>query len=176
MQRSTQEIRVTNKIIECGSDFWQISNVAHVSAQRIYLTAKKPEYNIKLITNCVIAEIVIILVLVNMEQSRNIIFFLGTLIPIAIVIFSVRKTNELMKMYEIITNMKLFELVIQTNAGTKSLFRSTDEETINEIRYAIGQAMSDAGNVISQVFNIKTIDVKDTIINLESEINQQSIY
>jgi hypothetical protein len=176
MKRSTQEIRVTNKIIECGSDFWQISNVAHVSAQRIYLKADKPKYDINLITNCVIAEIIIILVLVNIEQSRNIVFFLGTLIPIAIVVFSVRKTNELLKMYEIITNMKLFELVIQTNAGSKSLFRSTDEETIDEIRKAIGQAMSDSGNVVSQVFNIKTIDVKDSIINLESEINQQSIY
>ncbi|WP_271253316.1 DUF6232 family protein [Pseudanabaena sp. Chao 1811] len=176
MQRSTQEIRVTNKIIECGSDFWQISNVAHVSAQRIYLKADKPKYDINLITNCVIAEIIIILILVNIYQSRNIVFFLSTLIPIAVVVFSVRKTNELMKMYEIITNMKLFELVIQTNAGSKSLFRSTDEETIDEIRKAIGQAMSDSGNVISQVFNIKTIDVKDSIINLENEVKNQSIY
>jgi hypothetical protein len=155
MRYSAQQIRVSNRVVECGSDAWQIANIAHVTTQQVNFQFKdgKPKYDYKLIFQCLAAEIIIVLILINIEQSRNILFFGASFIPIAIVFFSIRKTKNLLRLYYKIINTKVFELIIQTNAATKCLFRSDDYETINDIRNFIVQAMNASGVEVNRVFN-----------------------
>jgi len=175
MRYSAQKIRVSNRVVECDSDAWQIANIVHVTTQKVNFQFKdgKPRYNFKRIFQCLVAEIIIILILVNIEGSRNILFFGTSFVPITIVFFSIRKTNNLLRLYYKIINTKVFELVIQTSAATKCLFRSDDYEAISNIRNFIVQAMNESGVEINRVFNINTIDVKDSIINLNSEVENQ---
>lgn len=175
MRYSAQQIRVSNRVVECGKDAWQIANIAHVTTQQIYFQFKdgKPKYNFQLIFQCLVAEIIIVLILTNIEGSRNVLFFGLFFVPIVIAFYSIRKTNNLLSLYYKIINTKVFELIIQTNAATKSLFRSDDYQTINDIRNFIVQSMNESGIEVNRVFNINTIDVKDSIINLNAEVENQ---
>lgn len=191
---------VNDHLVECGTTTWQIRNIAATSVGKKIIPFKEPEptfsipepqLEIRFFTTAITATISW-LISNSLSDSKNI----ATLVAIGIIALFIYTANEtltarkkdwLSEKNKIETKWKiwdemrrnppiLYSLMLETNAGSKPLFYSLDEEQITKANTAIKRSMEkkESGDI---KFDIETVNIgsEESINNFGSSIYNQSI-
>ncbi|MEY3995711.1 MAG: hypothetical protein RL344_54 [Pseudomonadota bacterium] len=197
---SSTEFKVNDRVIECGHTTWQIRNIAATSVGKRIIPLNEPEPKFETpepsldinFKGMALASAAAWLVITLFFNSPNLAIFVAVGIAAAIIYGSVEtlktgKSNwldakeKIAKQWDIWDTMRknppiLFSLMLETNAGSKPLFYSFDEEQILKTKNAIKQSMEkkETGDI---KFEIETVNVgsEDSINNFGSSIYSQSI-
>lgn len=194
------EFNINENIIECGNTTWQIKNIAATSVNKNTVpfhepepvfSESEPEIEISpkpLFITCAIAALVAYYFSDNLTISGIV-----AAIVVGVGLYNAaQKYNEkkmawegrkylVQRKWQAWDNMRknplvLYSLMLETNAGSKPLFYSTDEDSIQKANSAIKQAMT-TKNPSHLNFQIDAINIGagDSINNFGSSIYQQTI-
>lgn len=197
---SNVNFKVNDHLIECGLTTWQIRNIAATSIDRKVIPFNEPEpkfvtpepkLGLNFSSMAIVAAIAWVIVRFFLSSPNLAIVaalgVVGAFIYSAVNNLNTRKSEWLSEKGRVEANWKvwdqmrrnppvLFNLMLETNAGSKPLFYSFDEQQIAKANDAIKRSMEkkEIGDI---KFEIETVNVggDDSINNFGSSIYAQSI-
>ncbi len=203
------EFHVNDHLVECGATSWQIRNIAATSVgeRQIPVNIPEPALNKEkpafefggTLIGAAIAGFIVFAVVGLVAQSSNVGSIAGWLAFLGVIVWSVVSLNKRQAAWDIEaaevakqrerwaeirqSPLILYSLMLETNAGSKPLFYSTDRDQIVRANNALKDAMTKR-TVQDVTFNIDTLAVGDnaganfetTVNNINSEIYKQEIF
>ena len=196
----TMNFKINDHLVECGRTTWQIRNIAAttISSKKAPFNVPEPKFDLcepqleirwALI---VIVFFIVWLVVSVFMSSPNLGGFLAitATLPVFYLAWEARAASKVAWLnakakhdhnWSVWDAMRanpliLHKLMLETNAGSKPLFYSLDEQHIIKVNDAIKNAMTKKESSEIQ-FNIETVNVgaDDSINNFSSSIYTQSI-